>query len=181
MKKLIVLVIVLMATCAVAMAQPRAIGGRVGYGIGVSYQHGFGEKNMLQADLDFPCYYRGIQGTATYNWIFPISSWKNAGSWNWYAGVGGGAGYIWGWGRRHYEIYNYYGDWGYGYYGGNYGFIGAAGMIGVEYNFEFPLQLSVDFRPIIGPSFYRGGHVDFNYFGLFASSITVGVRYNFGK
>ena len=167
MKKLVLFAVILVAACTVAMAQPRAIGGRISYGIGASYQHGFGEKNMLQADLDFPNYGWGIQGTATYNWIFPIKSWNYAGSWNWYAGVGGGIGYIWGWGHHYW-----------GYWGGGYGVAGVAGMIGVEYNFSFPLQLSLDWRPLIGPAFNRY-YVGFYHAGLYASAVALGVRYKF--
>jgi len=172
MKRLVLFAIILVAACTVAMAQPRAIGGRVSYGIGASYQHGFGEKNMLQADLDFFAYSYsiripgmgristydwGVQATATYNWIFPISSWTHAGSWNWYAGVGGGIGWNW------YKI----------------GWAGVAGMIGVEYNFKFPLQLSIDWRPIIGPMFGKN-YVEFNERGLYqGGAFGLGVRYEF--
>jgi hypothetical protein len=165
MKKLSLLAIILIATCTVAIAQPRAIGGRIGWNVGASYQHGFGEKNMLQADLDFVGFW-GIQGTVTYNWLFPINSWSGPGSWNWYAGVGGGLGCrFWGWGYD-----------GWGGYGGRF-FAGVAGMIGVEYNFKFPLQLSLDYRPLIGPSFGKGG------VGLFGEGLwtgfAIGVRYKF--
>ena len=157
MKKLVLLSVILMATCVVAMAQPRAIGGRLAWSVGASYQHGFGEKNMLQVDLDFPGYFWGVQATATYNWLFPIKSWTYDGSWNWYAGVGGGIG--WGW-----------------WY--NYAWAGVAGMIGVEYNFKFPLQLSLDFRPLIGPWFHKNG-VGFNTWAIYAGGIGLGVRYKF--
>ena len=179
MKKLSLFTIILIAACTVAMAQPRAIGGRIAYGVGVSYQHSLGEKNMLQVDLDFPSYYWGVQGTVTYNWIFPINSWKHAGSWNWYAGVGGGVGYQW---------YNWLG-WGWGW---NYNhnrvwrgaFVGAAGMIGVEYNFSFPLQLSLDWRPVIGPIIGKkwDGNTGASFYaqGLYSSAIALGVRYKFG-
>ena len=155
MKKLALLAVILMATCVVAMAQPRAIGGRLAWGIAPSYQHGFGEKNMLQIDLDFPAFMWGVQATVTYNWIFGINSWTGPGSWNWYAGVGGGAGYYW-WGAA---------------------FVGVAGMIGVEYNFKFPLQLSLDYRPVIGPAF--GSSVWFNGWGCYAGAFALGVRYKF--
>jgi hypothetical protein len=157
MKRLALLSIILMVTCTVAMAQPRAIGGRLAWGIAPSYQHGFGEKNMLQVDLDFPAFMWGIQATVTYNWIFGINSWTGPGSWNWYAGVGGGLGYYW---------------WH------HCGFAGVAGMIGVEYNFKFPLQLSLDWRPVIGPWFGNGG-VGFNMWGLYSGSIALGIRYKF--
>jgi hypothetical protein len=174
MKKL-ALIIIMIAFCSVAMAGPRAVGGRLGWGIGPSYQHGFGEKNMLQVDLDLLGYgWWGIQASVTYDWIFPIKSWTKEGSWNWYAGVGGGGGYEW-----------FGGVFGRGYYGsgrarGGYGgaFVGAVGMIGVEYNFKFPLQLSFDYRPLIGVGF--GGHRAYFYtHGLYCGAIALGIRYKF--
>ena len=156
MKKLFVLFVVVFTTCSMAMAQPRAIGVRLGLGGEASYQHSLG-SNMLQADVGLFGWW-GIEAAVTYNWLFPIG----AGNWNWYAGVGGGAGFSW---------------WG-------YGFFGAAGMLGIEYNFGIPLQLSLDYRPIIGPGFgggglLEGGSVFFNTMGLYAGSIALGVRYRF--
>jgi len=198
MKKLTVLMIILFATCAVAMAQPRAVGGRLGFGIGASYQHNVGD-NMIQVDLDIAGFH-AIQGTATYNWVFPISSWNKEGSWNWYAGVGAGIGYSW-WGdwiglnahaRKAWKGYGGYGSyagWGFGAGpGAGCGFVGVAGLIGVEYNCKFPMQVFVDYRPVIGPCFYSNKFaadgkyykkVDFYYDGLIASALTVGLRYNF--
>jgi len=174
MKKLSVLVIILIATCTVALAQPRAIGGRVAWSIGPSYQHSIGDKNMIQLDLDIAGFC-SVQVTATYNWIFPISSWTKSGSWNWYAGVGAGAGYAW-WGD--WVRASHYGWHGKGFKGLGCGFVGVAGMIGVEYNFDFPLQLFADYRPVIGPCFYKGG-ADFYYSGLIAGALSVGARYRF--
>jgi len=189
MKKLSLLIIILIATCTVALAQPRAVGGRIGFGIGASYQHEFGDKNMLQVDLDVAGFY-SIQATATYNWIFPISSWSGPGSWNYYAGVGFGAGYAW-WGDWVRWVSRAYGGAKFGGYGAGHGcgFVGVAGMIGVEYNFKFPMQISVDYRPIIGPCFYKKGvnydkkgkerNADYYYSGLVSSAISVALRYNF--
>ena len=174
MKKLSLLIVVLVATCTVALAQPRAIGGRLAYGVGPSYQHSLGEKNMLQADLDILGYWWGIQGTVTYNWIFPITTF-NSGNLNWYAGVGAGGGYAWsGWTRGWYN----WSKWNNNGWGG-YGFVGAAGMIGIECNFNFGLQLSVDWRPLFGPRFYRGGGVGYYLPGLYAGAPGVGIRYKF--
>jgi hypothetical protein len=175
MKKLSVLFVILIATCTVAMAQPRAIGGRIGYSIGPSYQHSIGEKNMLQADIDILGYWWGAQGTLTFNWIGNIASWSNVGDMNWFAGVGVGGGYRWGWGWGRVWRYwdGYYGGWG------GYGFVGVAGMGGVEMNFKFGLQVSVDWRPLIGPSIYKGGHVDYFWEGLYVGAIGLGVRYKF--
>ena len=172
MKKFALIIIVLVATCTVAIAQPRAIGGRFAYSVGPSYQHSIGEKNMLQADIDILGYWWGIQATVTYNWVFPIASW-GVGDMNWFAGVGAGGGYRWGWGYRGYYRYG-------GYYGyGGSGFVGVAGMGGVEMNFKFGLQVSVDWRPLIGPRFYRGGGVGYFIEGLYAGAVGLGVRYKF--
>jgi hypothetical protein len=184
MKKLSLFIIILIATCTVALSQPRAIGGRLPIlSFGASYQHGIGEKNMLEVDLDLLDYWKGIQATVTYNWLFPIKTW-NVCNMNWYAGVGAGGGYAWrplGW---YYGGYNRYGyGYGYGYSGWKgygYGFVGAAGMIGIECNFKFGLQVSFDYRPVIGPSFTKGGKAYFFTEGLYISAINFGVRYKFG-
>lgn len=153
MKKTILAAIILMAMTVTAIAQPRAVGGRVGWGLEASYQHNLGD-NMLQIDAGLPGFYLGIQATGTYNWIFPISSWKHSGEWNWYAGVGAGLGCYW-----------------------DSFFIGAAGQVGVEYNFDFPLQLSLDYRPIIGP-YINGGGAGFNFSGIYGG-FGVSARYRF--
>ena len=159
MKKLLVLVALIAISAVAVNAQKRAIGARLGYGLEFSYQHNMGEKNMLEVEVGLPAF-SGIEAAATYDWLFPISSWKEAGSWNWYAGVGAGAGYSWLWG------------WG------NYGYVGVAGRIGVEYNFDFPLNLSLDWRPIFGPRF-GSGNIGFYDGGLYYGAIAWGIRYRF--
>ena len=159
MKKLLVLVALIAMSAVAVNAQKRAIGARLGYGADFSYQHNMGEKNMLEIDAGLPAFV-GIEAAATYDWIFPISSWKEAGSWNWYAGVGAGAGYSWLWG------------WG------NYGYVGVAGRLGIEYNFDFPLSLSLDWRPIFGPRF-GSGNIGFYDGGLYYGAIAWGIRYRF--
>ena len=83
--------------------------------------------------------------------------WNNKGEWNWNLGVGAGLG-----------IYGFRAPLFY---------VGAVGHVGVEYNFWFPLQLSVDYRPNLGIVAGGGGAV-FNTTGLY-SGITLGVRYLF--
>ena len=159
MKKLVILSLFVVAMATAAFAQPRAIGARVGYGFEASYQHSLGEKNMITADLGLAGL--GLEAAATYDWLNPgdlMIPWNEKGSWNWYAGVGAGAGF----------------------YGFNNitGFVGAAGRIGVEYNFWFPLQLSLDWRPLVGIQF-GNGNVDPNWNGLYYGGIALGVRYLF--
>lgn len=146
-----------------AIAQPRAIGLNLGWGLEVSYQHGFSEANMLDVALSIP-QFAGIGAKATYDWINPFNAaipWNEKGQWNWYLGVGAAGGM--------YGILNpnYSNAW----------YVGAAGHVGIEYQFWFPLQLSFDWRPVIGV----GGFDDafgFNIGGLY-DGVTLGVRYLF--
>lgn len=145
MKKGLLFVAAAFCMVAVAYAQPRAIGGRVGNSIEAVYQHSLGENNFVEVSLGMP-FTIGVQATATYDWLFNISAWKGEGKFNWYAGVGAGAGLV-----SHY-YYQYF-LWNPNDYI-NAGFAGVCGHIGVEYVFEkIPLTLSVDYRPLIGAAF----------------------------
>ena len=171
-----------------AYAQPRAVGIRIGAGISASYQHTVGNDNMVSLDVDFPMFNGGISTAATYDWVFGINSWNNKGSWNWYAGVGAGIGMRWPNVNRQ-DYGNITSKVSAGYMN-----IGVAGRIGVEYNFWFPLQLSLDCRPVIGPEIYwnntvttTNGHtvrdnntgVGFSTKGIYAGAISLGIRYKF--
>ena len=156
MKKLLLVAIMAVAGIAAAVAQPRAIGLNLGYGLDVSYQHSLGTSNMIDLSINVPCY-AGIGATATYDWVNPFGTaipWNEKGEWNWNLGVGAGLG------------------WAGGFY------VGAVGHVGVEYNFWFPLQLSVDYRPNIGIVAIPHYGVAFNSWGLY-SGITIGARYLF--
>ena len=152
MKKLIFACVLAVASLGLANAQS-AIGGRLGAGVDFSYLHGLNSGNRLSIDVGFPLFY-GVSGAVTYDWMFPINSWQEKGSWNWFAGVGGALGCTWN-----------------GYFN-----VGVAGRVGVEYNFWFPLQLSLDWRPVIGPVF---GHGEPGFYtnGFYAGAFALGVRY----
>lgn len=157
MKKYLFVALLAVASIA-AYAQPRAIGANIGYGVGFSYQHGFGEANMLDVAVNIP-FFNGIGGIVTYDWIDPFGAtvpWNEKGEWHWYMGVGG-AGGIYG-----FKDVNWY--------------AGAAGHFGIEYDFWFPMQLSVDWRPNIGVVGDDG--VRFNARGLY-DGISIGIRYKF--
>ncbi len=159
-KSLVVAAFLFVLGMASAIAQPRAVGVRLGYGVEVSYQHSL-SNNMLSVDVGLPGF-AGIEGAVTYDWINPFSTkipWNNKGEWNWSLGVGGAVGFWW--------PASY-----------NYAFVGVAGRVGVEYNFWFPLQLSVEWRPAFGPHFGKGG-VGYYAGGLYAGGIAIGVRYKF--
>ena len=160
MKKSLFLVAVMAVLgVATAVAQPRAIGGNLGSDLGFSYQHGLGEKNMLDVAVSLPFYYGfGIGGKVTYDWIDPFNTavpWNNKGEWHWYMGVGGAAGL-------------------YGFKPA-YWFAGVAGHIGIEYDFWFPFQLSLDWRPTIGVS----NAVSYWFDGYGFANLSLGVRYKF--
>ncbi len=166
MKKLLFVAVLALASIT-AYAQPRAIGANLGGSLGFSYQHGFGEANMLDVAVYTPIAVGrgqvwGLSGIVTYDWIDPFGAtvpWNEKGEWHWYMGVGGAGGY---------------------FFGGNTGYVGAAGHFGIEYDFWFPFQLSLDWRPVIGVGIVggNGGGVAFNTGGLY-EGITLGVRYKF--
>ena len=162
MKKIVLLFVFAVAMATAAFAQPRAIGARIGYGFEASYQHSMGENNMIEVELGLPGF-NAIEAAATYDWLNPgglMIPWENKGSWNWYAGVGAAVGYNWG---------SWYSAYAFG---------GVAGRVGVEYTFDFPLQLSVDWRPVIGVDGNKYG-VDFYADGLYSGAIAIGARYIF--
>ena len=157
MKKILFVTVLALAS-VMAYAQPRAIGGRIGYGLEFSYQHALGTSNMVQLEVGVPAFAR-LEAACTYDWIDPFNApvpWNEKGEWHWYMGVGGALG----------AAYNF-----------QAGYVGAVGRVGIEYDFWFPLQLSLDFRPMLGVAFGGGGA----YFGydVFAGGIGLGVRYKF--
>ena len=177
MKKLLLVAILAVAGIAAAVAQPRAIGLNLGYGVDLSYQHSIGEANMVDLSVNIPAF-NGIGAQATYDWINPFNTaipWNNKGEWKWSLGLGAGAG-----------VYNPFRTVSVGVdsngelvkeWAGKI-YVGAVGHVGVEYNFWFPMQLSLDYRPNIGLAITGDGGFMFNGVGLF-TGVTLGVRYLF--
>lgn len=186
-KNLLMIAVMAILSIAAAVAQPRAVGAQLGYGIEFSYEHSLG-NNFLSVDAGFPGLFTnhtiGVEGVVTYNWLNPFGAdfpSVSKGDWNWYMGVGAGLGA--------YMEHLYVAD---GHYAGwhNHFFLGAAGRIGFEYNFWFPLQLSLEWRPVLGPTFcsyssndgnhtYQNDKVTFNDKGLYVGGLALGVRYKF--
>jgi len=178
-KSLLMIAVMAILSVAAAVAQPRAIGARLGYGVEFSYEHGLG-NNMLSIDAGLAGLFinntLGGEAVVTYDWINPFGAdfpGVSKGDWNWYMGVGAGAGAYFH--REGNDNVNYW---------HNHYFVGVAGRVGVEYNFWFPLQLSIDWRPVIGPSFCGNDkevreNVAFNMDGLYVGGLALGVRYKF--
>ncbi|MBP5171290.1 MAG: hypothetical protein ILP04_04445 [Bacteroidales bacterium] len=148
MKKALLVLVAVFGLTAVMMAQPRTIGLRVGYGAEVSYQHLMGE-NFLEFDGGLFLNH-GFYATGIYNFVF-----ASEGDFNFYAGPGATVGF-----------YNYKDDAGATQSGLD---VGASGMIGLEYNFQIPLTLSLDWRPTF---YFLDG-------GFAAASFGLGIRYRF--
>ncbi len=128
-------------------------GDHDGLGAEISYQHALFNNNRIEAGLAWRSrsHFSAIKLTALYQWVFELND--LADGFNWYVGAGGGFG---SWSVKN----DYIGDDG--------TFIFAAGDIGIEYKFDFPLLLSLDFRPEIG-------FADFN--NDLGFDIALGVRY----
>ena len=162
MKKILVVALFAVASIGISVAQPRAIGANLGSGLGFSYRHTVGE-NQIDLNVDVPIFNGwGVGASCTYDWVDPFNTsipWNERGEWHWQMGVGAGVGIY---GFKSPDLY-----------------IGAAGHIGVEYDFWFPMQLSFDWRPNIGATIDTGGSVGtgFNTYGLGIASI--GIRYLF--
>ena len=154
MKKIILIAAMVLGFAVAATAQPRALGVRIGNGGEISYQHTLG-NNFLEVDGGLGLGFDGVfnvGATGIYNFMIAQPSWTSRGEWGFYAGPGAGVGLGLG------DV--------------NYLHVSAAGMVGLEYSFWFPLQLSLDFRQHIG--------LGFNGHGFWApSSIGLGVRYRF--
>jgi len=125
------------------------LGDNDGFGGEVSYQRGISTKNRIEVDLGWRNSKQvdAIKLAGTYQWVWNIDN-----GLYWYAGAGGG-----------------YGNWSSN--GTNDAFLFVAGNIGIEYNFDFPLQLSLDVRPEI----YLSDGVSDD----FGPDLALGIRYKF--
>lgn len=132
------------------------LGDSNGFGGEISYQRGLSENNRLEFDLGWRDgkNYDGFKLAGLYQWV-----WNIDGGFNWYAGIGGGLG-----------SFNFNNNNGNDF---TDTFVFAAGDIGIEYNFDIPLLLSLDFRPEIGfgDKAYNNNDLDFD--------IALGIRYQF--
>ena len=147
MKKLIFLFIAMFVFASSVSAQmsyseKNAIGLRLGYGAEVSYQRFISSTNRVEVDLGLMG--KSLNASGIYQWVWDISSVQGLG---WYAGAGVGLG-VW-----------------------DKDFAGSIlGQIGLEYAFNIPLSLSLDWKPGV----FIGEKTHFGFEGL-----CLGVRYRF--
>ena len=150
MKKLF---LVLALTAGLTMAlnaqdMSKAIGIRGGWGAELSYQHPLSSSNRLEVDLglNFLDGTNSLFATGIYQWVWDLSQ-HLAPGFKWYAGAGPVLG-------LHTSKF----------------LVGAVGQVGIEYNFNIPLQLSLDYRP---------GYVFIPETWPIYDAISFGVRYKF--
>jgi hypothetical protein len=147
MKKILLILGVLLFTIFSVNAQEvsdNAIGLRFsqgdGLGADISYQKKMSDKNRLEINLGLRDEFSSFKGTGLYQWV-----WNLEDKFNWYAGFGAG-------------------------YDSGYATLFGAGVIGIEYNFNAPILISIDYRPEVG--------ITGNYDGL-GNSLAFAVRYQF--
>ncbi len=159
MKKFFLLTLALIGFALTTHSQniaDNAIGLRMGdnngLGAEVSYQRALGDNTRLEADLGWRNgnNYNAFQLTGLYQWVHALD-----GNFNWFVGAGGGIASFDGKdelnGISETEIF-------------------IAGDIGIEYDFDIPLLLSLDFRPTLGFGDFTDD-LDFD--------IALGIRYQF--
>ena len=161
MKKVLLVLAVLLGFAAAASAQTKALGARFGAGpLEVSYQHWIGDPNFVEVTggLYF-LHGSAFQLTGTYNWMLCEPDWTDRGNW----GVYGGPGFTLGSASFKNEDGSYRASAMYG----------IVGQLGLEYTFWFPLQLSIDVRPVLF------GYAEGFYANPLALIPTLSARYAF--
>lgn len=146
-------VFLLFSLTVAAQIQPHAIGLRLGGGDGIgseiSYQQALKNNNRLEADLGLVSTnnFNRMQITGLYQWV-----WNIQGALNWYAGLGGCLGQI---------------SYKNNSTNQNEMQLFVNGNIGIEYQLDIPVQISLDLRPAFGSSQFDN------------SSLALGIRYTF--
>jgi len=160
MKKLFLLSFALIGFAFTTQAQDiadNAIGLRLGdsdgFGAEISYQRALGTDNRLEFGLGWRDgkNYDALRVVGLYQWVMNLD-----GGFNWYVGAGGGF--------SSYSIDVSPGD------DESDTSLFVAGDIGIEYNFDIPLLISLDFRPELGFGDFNDD-LDFD--------IALGLRYQF--
>ncbi len=125
-KKLVLFLFAALSSAVLVAQTEKAIGVRFGAGGEVSYQHPLGDNNRVELDLGLSQQSFGLNGI--YHWVNDLSDWTEGMSW--YYGPGATVGYTNATTLHASGLA-----------------LGLVGQVGLEYKFEFPLQLSIDYRP----------------------------------
>lgn len=129
------------------------LGGNNGFGGEISYQKSLNESTRLEIDLGIrgDKNYSAFKLAGLYQWVYALPEISE--NVNWYFGAGGGIG-SWNIKDKVVDSKTIKGD--------NSSFLFGAGVVGIEYHFNIPLMVSLDFRPELGFSdVYKGFNSDF--------------------
>ena len=128
MKKIFLIITCLLAFTLTTKAQEiseNTIGLRLSggedFGAEISYQKALSDINRLEIGLGLGDNFGNFKAVGLYQWV-----WNSEENFNWYAGFGGGLATT------------------------SSTSIFGSGNIGIEYNFDAPILLSLDYRPEIG-------------------------------
>jgi hypothetical protein len=135
------------------------LGDNDGFGGEISYQRGLTGNNRLELDLGFRNSNNvdAFKLAGLYQWV-----WNIDGAFNWYAGVGGGLG---SWSSNYRANGNEFKD--------NGTLLFVAGDLGIEYNFDVPIQLALDIRPEL---YFNSDNYREDNFG---PDLALSIRYRF--
>ncbi len=139
------------------------LGDSDGFGAEISYQRLLSRYHRLELNLGWrdSREFDAFKVSALYEWVRHID-----GNFNWYYGVGGGFGSV-----SFEAVPGSGGNEPFTPDGGL--FVFAAGNVGIEYNFDIPLLLSLDLRPELGILGYSDFTDNFDF------DIALGIRYQF--
>ena len=126
------------------------LGDSDGFGAEISYQRAVSDSNRLEFGLGWSNHseYNSVRAIGLYQWVFQLD-----GNFNWYTGVGGGLSAI---SHDNDDL--------------DETALLIAGDIGIEYDFDIPLVISLDFRPELG---FGDINDDLDF------DIALGIRYQF--
>ena len=159
LKYLFLILTAVLTSVFAASAQPKALGARAGMDCQLSYQHGILSEDFVEVDLGVEFIYGyavGLNAAAGYNFMIAQPKWTQSGQWGFYAGPAVKAGYLW---------------------VGGYLAVGA--QVGLEYSFDFPLQVSLDIRPVVGIAMEGGTCSIYGAEAILGSIPCLSFRYRF--
>jgi hypothetical protein len=113
-------------------------------------------RDFIEVDMGMQALGKGLSAAAAYNFMIARPQWTEKGQWGFYAGPALKLAYLW-----------------------MGGYLVAGAQVGLEYAFDFPLQISLDIRPALGIAmegkcaFFFGGE------GLYGSIPCLSLRYRF--
>jgi hypothetical protein len=124
MKKIILSLVLIFGCLTFANAQENALGLKFGTGTDISFQRMLGASNRLEINVGVDNFdFDVFSASGLYQWVWGLD--QLAPGFKWYAGVGAGIAFG--------DPIDFH--------------LNVLGNIGIEYNFNFPLQLALDWTP----------------------------------